>query len=396
MPTSVKYFHSEMTGAPVLNGTAGSLISVLDACLVNGFNARAVDSIVVTNGIATATVSAGHGYTADHVVLISGATPAALNGEQRITSVTQTTFTFAVSGVPDGAASGTIGAKIAPLGFEKPFSGTNLAVYRSGDLLSTRMLLRVDDTGAQNARVVGYETMADINTGTGPFPVSTQISGGGYWPKANSTSTTARGWTIIGDGRAFYLHVHTRDDPPNRGTTGVVFGFGDFLSLRSGDTYGAFLACHAIDVSTSTSTGAGLSSGYIVSSLSRYVYVPRSYTMIGTAIECNHYVESYQGNASNESGNGAGVTISSYPNPVNNGLILSRKSLIEMTLSVLRGYLPGIYHAPQNLHAAFNWRDKIDGQGSMLGRKLMAVKTGSPANNVSQGCVFFDITGPWR
>lgn len=395
MPTSVKYFHSGMTGAPVLNGTAGSLISVLDACLVNGFNARAVDSIVVTNGIATATVSAGHGYTADHVVLISGATPAALNGEQRITSVTQTTFTFAVSGVPDGAASGTIGAKIAPLGFEKPFSGTNLAVYRSGDLLSTRMLLRVDDTGAQNARVVGYETMADINTGTGPFPVSAQISGGGYWPKANSTSSTARGWTIIGDGRAFYLHVHTRDDPPNRGATGVVFGFGDFLSLRSGDTYGAFLACHASDISATTNAGAyGLSQGSVGGN-SRYVYVPRSFTMIGGSIECTNRPESYC-TGDGESGTGTNTFVPTYPNGTNNALIVAKKCLFEPIGPALRGYFPGIYHAPQNLHQSFNWRDKIDGQGPLLGRKLMAVKTGSPANNVSQGCVFFDITGPWR
>ncbi|MCT9251907.1 hypothetical protein KTH35_19070, partial [Acinetobacter baumannii] len=59
-------------------------------------------------------------------------------------------------------------------------------------------------------------------------------------------------------------------------------------------------------------------------------------------------------------------------------------------------YFPGIYHAPQNLHQSFNWRDKIDGQGPLLGRKLMAVKTGTPAGVGSQGCVFFDITGPWR
>lgn len=395
MPTtSVKHYHSEMTGAPVLNGTAGSLISVLDACLVNGFNARAIDSLVVANGIATATVSAGHGYTADHVVLISGATPAALNGEQRITAVTQTTFSFAVSGVPDGAASGTIAAKIAPLGFEKPFSGTNLAVYRSGDLLSTRMLLRVDDTGAQNARVVGYETMTDINTGTGPFPASTQIRGGGYWPKADSTSKTARGWTIIGDGRAFYLHVHTRDDPPNRGTTGVVFGFGDFLSLRSGETYGAFLACHASDISTSTSVGIGISYGS-PGGASRYVYVPRSFTMIGGSIECTNRPESYC-TGDGESGAGESTFVPTYPNGPNNALIVAKKCLVEPIGPALRGYFPGIYHAPQNLHRAFSWRDKIDGQGPLLGRKLMAVKTGSPAGAGSQGCVFFDITGPWR
>jgi hypothetical protein len=40
-----------MVGAPTLNGTAGSLIAVLDAFLVNGFATKAVDSAQVTSGV---------------------------------------------------------------------------------------------------------------------------------------------------------------------------------------------------------------------------------------------------------------------------------------------------------------------------------------------------------
>ena len=35
--TAVKWAVSSMPGAPTLNGTAGSMIAVLDACLVSGF-----------------------------------------------------------------------------------------------------------------------------------------------------------------------------------------------------------------------------------------------------------------------------------------------------------------------------------------------------------------------
>ena len=60
--TDVKYFHSSQVGAPVMSqgGAAGLLIALLDACLVDGFGLKTVDSIVVASGVATANVSTGH------------------------------------------------------------------------------------------------------------------------------------------------------------------------------------------------------------------------------------------------------------------------------------------------------------------------------------------------
>lgn len=40
--TEVFLLRSTDTGAPTLNGTAGSLIALLDACLVNGYNSKTV------------------------------------------------------------------------------------------------------------------------------------------------------------------------------------------------------------------------------------------------------------------------------------------------------------------------------------------------------------------
>ena len=39
MPIAVKWFSSDMRGAPTINGTVGSLIPALDACLLTGFGA---------------------------------------------------------------------------------------------------------------------------------------------------------------------------------------------------------------------------------------------------------------------------------------------------------------------------------------------------------------------
>ena len=87
-------------------------------------------------------------------------------------------------------------------------------------------------------------------------------------------------------------------------------------------------------------------------------------------------------------------TMPQYPNGPDNGLALSGKSIVEPGVC-LRGRTRGIYMVVQNCHERFNWRDKIDGQGTLLGRKLVAIKCGSPAGTASTGLVFVDITGPW-
>ena len=52
MSQFVMWFDSSETGAPVLNNANGSMIAVLDACLVTGFNNKAVQSINVAAGVA--------------------------------------------------------------------------------------------------------------------------------------------------------------------------------------------------------------------------------------------------------------------------------------------------------------------------------------------------------
>jgi len=399
--TTVKFYHSAMSGAATLNGTAGSLISVLDACLVTGFNSKTADSVVVSSGIATLTVSGGIGaFEVDSVALIAGATPSGLNGEKRIISTTTNTITFDATGISDQTATGTITAKIAPAGWEKAYTGTNLAVYRSLDMTSTRSLLRVNDTGATNARVVGYEAMTDVNTGTAPFPTSSQISGGLYWPKASDTSSTARGWTVIADGKNFYLHTNTHTTTTNAGNAGATVGFGDIAAFKSNDLYSCHIQGYTSDASGTTGQRSD-SYGYNYNNGQSEVglYLSRSYTGMGAAISCGKRPENY-GIADGTVG---GVAHVQWPNGADNALLLSRVVVSEYpttTMHTLRGALRGLLAPMQNCATSFGWRDKLDGQGAHAGRKLMAIKghggpAESAAGNASTGCVFFDITGPW-
>lgn len=398
--TQVKYFHAEQVGAPTLNGVQGTLINVLDACLVNGFGLKAVDSLVVAGNVATVTVTTGHSVQPDMVALIEGATPAGLNGEKRVIAASSTTFTFATSGISDQTATGTITTKVAPLGWEKPFSATNVAVYRASSVEGTRMYLRVDESvDGREARVRGYENMTDASTGTGPFPTTSQQVNGVFWPKASTATSAQRDWTIIGDHRTVYVHLNGVDSaslPTVFRLNGSVWGFGDFKSFKAGDPY----ACCLLGTVAGQYTASGQQGGSFEYSRSDAdpaggPYVPRNYTGV---IGAN---QSFKRSESLFFGNGATSGAQAdfvYPNGPDNGLILTRTVYGQNINSAnhLHGRSRGGYRIPQNCHTAFNQRDKLDGTGEFSGRKLLAVKCGAVNAGASQGMLLFDITGPWE
>lgn len=98
MTATIKVFKSTDQGAPVLSNGWGDLTDMLDACLVNGYNLKTIDSITLAGSTATAAISAGHLYRVDQVLLVAGANQTEYNGEHRVTAVTTNTVSFAVAG----------------------------------------------------------------------------------------------------------------------------------------------------------------------------------------------------------------------------------------------------------------------------------------------------------
>lgn len=86
MNTSVRWMHSGMQGAPVIDNNWGDLTAMLRACCVTGFNVRPIQSITCQGTKATIQC-AGHGYVEHQVVQIENATPAGYNGAHRVVSV---------------------------------------------------------------------------------------------------------------------------------------------------------------------------------------------------------------------------------------------------------------------------------------------------------------------
>lgn len=385
---AVKFFYSGMVSAPVLSGTAGATIGVLDACLKYGFGSKSVTSLVISGGVATMNVTGSHSAVVGATVLVAGATPSSLNGEKKVTAITGTSASFATTEA-DGSATGTITFKIAPLGFTTPFTGTNLRAYKSSSVDATGCVLRLDDTGTTTSRVVAYESMSDINTGVGTFPTSAQFSGGMYWPKSNAADSTSRPWVLIGDERAFIFYV-----APNATytTQGAVFGFGDILSNKSGDAYGCVLFGHTSTVNVEGSPIPGCLGYSPGTNPAFYGYIARDYTFLGGSQLVKKTSGANNGpgysGTTNYNGNGLG-----YPNGPDNGLLVSPVDLLVGTN--LRGRFPGIYHTPQNVGSALNTLDYIDGTGIFAGKRFMALRPGTTGDS-SSGVMLVDVTGPWR
>jgi hypothetical protein len=342
----VKWIDGKLMGGAVpVTNSVGSMIAILDCALVNGFNLKSATSLSVSSGVATVDFgSSGHGYIKDQVVLISGVTsPTELNGEWVVTAALSTAITFSCVGIADGVATGAITCKCAPLGWIKLFSGTNKACYKSADVDSTKCVLSVDDSvSTVYANVRAYESMSDINTGSGAFPTSLQKSISTWVKLIDSSNLAATTWTIVGDTKCFYLSVttgyETVSSDPNYNAR-VIYFFGDINTHIPNDGF------HCL-FSSSIDTGSWSFKGYNYGNsltlnnptdgTNTYAYLARDFTQIGGGS-----LIKYLGPFTTYSGYNTGL---SYPNPSNHAIYLqSDKLIIEPLLRSIRGSLPGYY-----------------------------------------------------
>lgn len=417
----VKYFTSGMQGAPQLTNTIGAMTALLDACLIDGFNLKPIDTLTFADGVATARINVGHLYQVDQVVLIAGANQSEYNGEFRITSVTALEFTFVVTGAPVTPATGTMSAKVAPLNFQTSFSATNKRVYRSKSILSNRPYLRVDNaldpawtaTYAKKAKVLMAENMSDVDTVVGaqaPFdPVrplqNTVGSGSGgtaydgwykwYYARRTDSNTDSvppeefnRDWVLVGDDRGFYLFNESGAAYRSRGG----YCFTDFESFRQGDAYNTLLM--ATDSYTPANSYPG--GGYFPDASNN---CNRSLNFTGKVLMRDHlqvggnvragFLALNTNNSSQITGYSTGVP---WPNGPDYGLILHPVYLRHESPGHLRGKMPGIFwvHNDQPL----NDLAVVSGVVGYGGRKFLMVCSGVDSSG-QVARYAFDITGPW-
>ena len=292
---TVRVYYSTDSGAPVYSGSAGSLIALLQACLVDGYGAK------------------------------------------------------------------------DPAGWTKPFSGTNLAAFRPA--AGNRHYLRVADTGAEFARVRGFEVMTAISTGTRPFPTDAQVNGGCYTVKSDAASSDARGWVVVADDKRFWLvstsSVSTIADST---TAGLGMFFGDIISAKAGDAF------HTLLIAGSSSSPYSLSNGGLASAINSSLdghYMARSYTQAGTSITLSKHSDAAKLNGTTT----VGASGAAYPDPVTGGIGIAPIFVHEGDISLTRGVLPGAWCPVHNLPASPG--DIFQGSGSHTGKEFLLVDVGA-------------------
>lgn len=386
----VKLYRHTDTNAPRLSGVVGSILALLDAVLVNGYNTVNVASITRESAIATVTTASAHGYNTGDIVLIAGATQTAYNDEFRVTVLSPTTFIFSVIGEPTSPATGTITCKRAPAGFSKTFFGANKAVYRSNDLSSARRFYRFTDdgtttAGASEVALTGWENMTSVDTGDGRFPNITDDANGHYMRKSSTNDATSRPWTIVSDGKTVYMFVEYAGNAANAMGATVIhsLSFGDVRPLRPTDKYCSFIAGSTTANNTSSNNNGLFNAGlnFTTPNYSSSLNINRDIN--GITLGVPHRLISING------GNLGASAVIRYPNASDNSLIIGPVGIAYSEM--LRAFMPGIY---DNYHGRVIANgDFIENVRGYEGRKFM-MQYGHTGNAAC--CIFIDITGPWE
>lgn len=390
MSDVIKYFSSTHINHPTLTGGMGGQLTVLQACLVDGYNPHTGSSISIIGTVATINgLSAGHGYDPTLVVLVSGTGVSGLDGEHHVTAADSTTASFAVTSGQTAFPSGTVNVKVAPLGFTNAFAtDSNVAVFRSANSsASNQAYLRVDDSQTYFAKVWTAESMSSISAGTGIAPGTTPWNTFVHtwsWYKSLTADSVERDWVLIGNDKTFFFL-------PIAGGSGVlqkvIYGFGDFSSYKTGDLYRTFLFAEpqtATSNSWTYSTQENDSYNIFSGAGSGGQQIARNATETVGPTTC--FKVTLGTTATPRSG---AVTGLNFPSLANNGINFFPTYLMDA--NCLRGSLPGLYSILNN--SPFNDRNWIT---SVSGRTfIILVTNGYSGVSGIYGRVAIDTTGPW-
>jgi len=342
-----KWFRHDLTGAPPIASGAGNLVAILNACLVDGFNQNAVDTLTYdsASGRCTLTVGAGHGFVQHQVIRVAGAAEPEYNGDFEVVEVIDATqLTYAPVTPPSAAtATGTITVKAAPLDWTRPFAATNKAVYQAPAGL--QQFLRLDDTSSDYCYVRAADSMTDVDTGT-------------FWERPSSVwvhNALVDQWVLVGDDRRFYLSMSRQ----NYRTYSAIHFFGDFLTWRPADAGNCILT--AEHTSSGYTGNAGCLTNSTVGGWIGDLYLDYTQTFTGRIA----YVLSRHDNFI-------------HPNSADNAdHIIRSGEIIEDHPSasehILRGYLPALF-------GCMNGRNPTHGTVFQIGARKFIAMSGKNGN----------------
>lgn len=373
----VQVFKSTDTGAPTFPAQAGSMIGLLDACLVNGYNLKTI--IIASAGLLATATDNAHGRLTGEWLTIAGATQAGYNGVFKITVIDANTYTYTLAASQTSPATGTITAKKAPAGgtpWTTAFTSANDKAYRSPS--PTQHYLRCTDTGGYFYTFLGYSTMSSLTVGTDVIISGTQTY------KYSSNSATPLHWVVVTNGVfVIVCHSYTLFSLAINTAQFRVSYFGDFISANPADLYNFILASDA-DVSSDNVVPQPL---VVTSNLANnaYISILRDYTNLVNDPNLSLLVDWQKNNGVISSG---AVT---YPDTESGGIVLQKPAIWELANRRKRGDINGLWLPCQDLRTIFgNFVTLTVTNGNLANRVFLLI----PVVNTPNHC-YLEISDTW-
>lgn len=289
------------------------------------------------------------------------------------------------------------GAKAAA-GWTEDYSGTNKGVLRAPS--GKRHYFRIDDSNpvalASNREgyVRGYESMSAVDTGTGPFPTTTQATtGGNVLRKSATIDTTTRPWVVVADARTCYAFIKSGDYGPGYAS----IGFGEFYSLGgANDLYNSFVAGGIVRQGTATGevvipnpANEGLEDLTAMTAVTTGHYAPRSFVAqdIQSAVTFGKH-----GDAANSAAVLAGLL--EYPNRADQGMHLAQVWVHEVVgpNAIRRGRMRGFWHFLHPIDSPVRDGDTWAGTGALTGKTFMCIRPTA----VGTGVFVLETSDTWE
>lgn len=313
MAQFTKYYSSD-AGAPSLDGTAGTLIAVLDAILVTGYGAKSAAGwshpVATAGNIATYQQAAGSGFT----LLVNDNGP-------NVTSTTKEAWLV----------------------------------------------------GWESCATVG----APVGTGSGQFPLPAQLLTTGHMVcrKSNTADGTVRQWKAFADDRTIFFFAASGD---TAGVYFGFFFGDVFSMAGGGDTsrcilYGSGTENSALASSMKFDTHFQMS--IVPGAAGNFAYMARTYSGAGSSIQTKFAADMSKSAASGgTSGTALAGTVQT-PNGPDNSYYLSPIWVAEESGTIVRGRMRGLYEICHAL-AGFADGNTFSGAGDFAGKSFEVVLKG--------------------
>ena len=259
---------------------------------------------------------------------------------------------------------------------------SNQVDYQTGG--GNQVFYDINDNGpgagtGKEARILGFETLSALATGTGQFPASVLS----FIRKSTTADATTRAWVALADDRTVILFFVTGDNTVNYNG----YTFGDFYSLVTNDAYRNMIIANNTENSSSSSNGMGAPGAFPTAQAGKYI--DRAYHGVGAAISIGTHADSKAQSGSSFIG------AMQYPHGPDGGLWLSPIWVHEALYSTVRGRLRGVL---SGCHAASHFvdGDTISGSGDYAGKTFMVFKLIHSGTGSYSTVFFLETSNTWE